>query len=1135
MEQHLERSDLRLIGICVAITAASLLVGTHFFYQAFPEATIDFAITRDEARARAQSFLEYRGLDVEEYRHSAVFEFSNDTKTFLERELGLEGASACIGNPVRLWRWSNRWARELEKEEFGVQYTTSGDLVGFSHQIEEEAAGAALSQEAARELAEQFVVHTVGRALSELEFVEAETRQRPNRTDHSFTWKLSDFELEGATYRYEVGIHGDLVGHYKEFLKIPEEWQREYSQLRSRNTATGMAASALLTLTWVAMLVFLIIGIRGQDVRWRTALVFGGICAVIVFLAQLNALPVAEHEYATTATYGSFISQQILISLLAAIGFGVLITFLVAAGEPVYRRRYGEQVSLTELFLLDGIRTKRFLMGTIIGLTMTAGFMAYVTLFYLVAGKFGAWTPADIPYREMVNTHIPWIYVLFMGFFPAVSEELTSRAFSIPFFERYLKHRWAAVLVAALIWGFAHASYPQQPFYIRGIEVGIAGVVFGYVMIRWGLLPVLVCHYTIDALMTAMVLLRSTSSYFVISAAVSGGLFLLPLAISVGFYLKNRFFIDPSSLLNREDTAPLPAPLAPAVMELSPEARLLETLPDETSTYVPLSPRRLLIAGGVVLASLAAYFVPVDDPPGEREVAVTPARAEALATTHLLEQGVDADAYRAVVTHERHWDGNAARYRLERGGLDAVTALYGTHLRADLWRVRFFQPMEKEEYRVWIDPADSSVYTMEHLLPEDEAGADLSEDEARSLAQAHLRSYGLDPSEFVLKESSSEKMKARRDYRFLWEARQGDPRNLDESYFRCTVEIAGDQPTALSRDLKLPEAWLRDHEESSLLDIALWGILGVVCVAVFIHLIVVFIRLQRDGSIAWRRPLLLGAVWSALLVAGFVNDLPVLFGDYRTDTTTTVFLVSQLVKYSLLAMVSVAMGALLVALASGLFPQSLDRLRARARAPMLRDAILVAVLVWIGGSAIDRLRLLLADWLAPHINAPTPSFASGATGYLPWLDGLSAAVGAGIFLPFGAAVAVYYATRVLRTPTRAVLALLVLGVATCGSAADTAGQFYVALALYLFDTGLTVAVVGWYLRDNIAAYVLVGFLPRALDIAQNLLSQEATLYRWNGAFLTAAAVVIVVLLWLQSRRAVTQREGPRLTVHTSPS
>ena len=185
MEHKIDRKDIRLIAICAVIAAISLLVGSHYFYQAFPEATIDFRITRHESRVGAASFLEQRGFALDEFRHAGVFEFDNQAKTFLERERGLEGASDIIDNPVRLWRWSNRWFRELQKEEYHVQHTTTGDLVGFSHLVEEEATGASLTQPLARRVAEQFLAQMIELDMGSLEFVEAETTQRPNRVDTS--------------------------------------------------------------------------------------------------------------------------------------------------------------------------------------------------------------------------------------------------------------------------------------------------------------------------------------------------------------------------------------------------------------------------------------------------------------------------------------------------------------------------------------------------------------------------------------------------------------------------------------------------------------------------------------------------------------------------------------------------------------------------------------------------------------------------------------------------------------------------------------------------------------------------------------------------------------------------------------
>ena len=1115
METKLTRKDFAFIGGCVLVAAVSLAVGVHYFYRAFPEASIDFRVTRDEAKMQAADFLAARGFDLADYRHSAIFRYDNQTKTFLERELGLEGATQVIGDPVQLWRWSNRWVRELEKEEFQATVTTSGELVSFSHLIEEEAPGASLAEAEARRLAATFLTGELGRDLTALDFVEAQAQERPNRIDYTFSWKLRDFAVGEAHYRFYVRIQGDQIGGFGEYLKIPEAWERDYAELRSRNETTGLVAGTLLLLTVLAMLVSFFSGVRARDIRWKTAAIFGAIAAVLTLLAQLNNLPLTLFSYDTTDTYGSFLTGQLLNSLFAAAAQGILIFFLTAAAEPLYRRYYANQIQIGGQFTPAGLRTKRFLLGTILGLAMTPAFLAYQVLFYITAEQFGAWSPADIPYSEMINTYIPWIMVLLIGFMPAVSEEFISRAFSIPFLHKYLKSRWAAVVIAGLIWGFAHANYPQQPFYIRGIEVGIGGIVVGYIFLRFGILAPLVWHYTIDALYTSLILFRSSNSYFIVSAALSAGLMLLPLAVALVLYLRQRHFADPTPLLNKsaapaaseagadEPTAPQPAATAP------------------TFAYTPLSKRRMGWAAAVVVASLGFFALDYEKPLNFVDVRLTQAETKAKAIEHLAAAGTDASAYEVVTYYQNQPDAMAIRYILERDSVAVVNRLYQEDLLASLWVTRFFRYGEKEEYRVAVHPEDGSLYSINHLLAEEAEGADLEEAQAQAIAVDHLRSFGLDPERLELKEASSEKLPNRRDHRFVFEAVEGDGRNVDELRYRVRVNVAGDEPVSIYRFLKVPEDWQRERQESTTLKTALSGMLIVLIAAVVLHGLWLLVRRVRNEGLAWAPLVKISAVGAAFLLLDFLNGLSVVERVYDTRLTLSIFTITQMLNFVL---GSLGVGLMILAalgLATSLYPDWPARLRAARRVPEFRDAVVGVALILVAREAWQHLR----GYAESRFIASDPSLGfglpSGLDQYLPFWNSLSDGVMGAIFVPIIAGLVLYYSRVVVKKRLYGVLAGLGVGLIMSGSNAAHFDEFLFELLTFGTRVGFVVAAIVLILRNNLLAYVLLGFAS-VLSAVKGLGALSAPAYQLQAGILLLLAFVVVFCLWW---RLGTEREA----------
>ena len=363
MKERLRTSDYRFIAVCLALFAGAAWYSVRNFYRAFPEASIDFRVGRDDAQVLAGRFLAGQGYRVEGYRQASRFSYDDEAKTFLEREAGLEQANRHHGHARPAVALGLPMVPAAAEGGIRREFTPSGELAGFRHEIPEEAARPAASAEQARALAEDFLRSRMHRDPASLEFVEESDQTRPHRVDREFTWKERDFNLHDATIRMAVAVLGDEVGGYREYLKIPEQWTRDYQRLRSKNEVAQMVDSALLVALILGLVVVIVMRVRRQDVRWRRAAVVGLVGMALSLCASLNQFPLNEFGYPTTDSYGSFLSQQLLQALLSALGSGGLLFVLMAGAETLYREALPNQISLGNLFRPRGLRTKRFFLG----------------------------------------------------------------------------------------------------------------------------------------------------------------------------------------------------------------------------------------------------------------------------------------------------------------------------------------------------------------------------------------------------------------------------------------------------------------------------------------------------------------------------------------------------------------------------------------------------------------------------------------------------------------------------------------------------------------------------------------------------------------------------------------------------
>ena len=140
--------------------------------------------------------------------------------------------------------------------------------------------------------------------------------------------------------------------------------------------------------------------------------------------------------------------------------------------------------------------------------------------------------------EQLSSSYFPLFTAFLIGFGASICEEITFRLFFINFGKKFFKNTLLACLVASVLWGFGHTSYPVFPMWFRGVEVSCIGLFLAFVYLRFGIIPVLVAHYLFDVFWSSAAYLfgHSTPGQFYNSLIV----LLLPLGFAIIAYLINQ-------------------------------------------------------------------------------------------------------------------------------------------------------------------------------------------------------------------------------------------------------------------------------------------------------------------------------------------------------------------------------------------------------------------------------------------------------------------------------------------------------------------------------------------------------------------------------------------------------------------
>ncbi|WP_373230211.1 hypothetical protein [Cohnella sp.] len=287
----------------------------------------------------------------------------------------------------------------------------------------------------------------------------------------------------------------------------------------------GKLSTSLTTYGFIIpQIIFFIIaivyaGTHGGQSSYRRGILLSALFFAMYVGITINMIPgLRAGSWEATVAQGNGASTAIIVISIAIYAGMALLTYFSAVGGDGLWKSMGKslwprwQEGDYGVSVLRSMRAGYFLAFILLG--------AQSVILLVLEKSLGSFASSDAT-QSMYNMRITWILPL-LAWCAGISEELQSRLLGIGVFRswfvggarkllrRELSTRTTVMLTAAamippgLLWAMGHVSYAIYPVYTRIIELVLMAMLFGWFMLRFGIMTVIFAHVTLNAILMGM-------------------------------------------------------------------------------------------------------------------------------------------------------------------------------------------------------------------------------------------------------------------------------------------------------------------------------------------------------------------------------------------------------------------------------------------------------------------------------------------------------------------------------------------------------------------------------------------------------------------------------------------------------